>query len=268
MKYLLSCVLVIGALGASSELIAANRILSRLEKGEVVSTKTGSSFFVQAIINQESDKVATAFSDLTKLPTIFPQVAIARPYVGSDGRQFIYLKLRGLGDGLGILAEVKNASSESFVNAKELVMSSEVNPSRDSSAEVDISNDPSDLQLRREIDEANQGTTDPIFVGASSGIIMEGPFNEIIELPGVRMTVHLGYASYTSLPPATLVKGRATVATTPTRKTYMVAKVSFGNQTSREYLGDYRGFGERRLSLATLMGVNALEALRATLEKM
>ncbi len=263
-----TCVVSLMVLGTSSALLAENKILSRLERGEVVSGKTGASFFVQALVNKEPEKVASAFVNLSKLPTVFPQIAFARPYIGSDGRQFVYLKLRGVGDGVGILAEVKNASSEAFRNAKELIVSSEVSKGRDASSETtSFTGEVNHLQLTREIDTANKSESATRFLGETSGIILEGPINSIMELPGVRMTLHLGYSSYVSVGGNKAKASKASESSDSSRQTYLVAKVVFGNQAPKESLGDYRGFGERRLSLATLMGVNAIQALRASLEK-
>lgn len=265
MGYLKSLVISIAGLGLAANVLADNRILERLEKGEVVSQKTGASFFVQSIVNKEPEKVVASFLDFKKLSNIFPQVAFSRPYVTQEGRQFLYLKLRGLGDGLGVLMEVKNANPEAFANARELVASSEIAPARDTSAEVSTREEENELQLRKEIDKANASGAQPRFLGASGGIVLEGPINEVMELPGVRISINLGFAPYTSIKST---GAGASKASALARKTYLVAKVAFGNQMPKEQLGDYRGFGDQRLSLAQSMGVNVLESLKETLEKL
>lgn len=263
--------------GISAVSAAENRILERLEKGEVISSKTGSSFFVQALVNKEPEKVQAAFADLSKLPAVFPQIAFARPYVDKkDERQFVYLKLRGLGDGQSVLMEVKSAGGEAFLNAKELVLSGEYGRGRDTTTEVDTAKEKNQLELKTQIDEANEGDEGARFMGVANSLVLEGPLNEVMELPNVRMTIHLGYSSYMQIPadqsgqkvskkgspPSVVVPVAA-----PEKKTYLVAKVSFGNQTAKRELGDYRGFGESRLNLAERLGTSVFSALRVNLEK-
>lgn len=256
----LSTMAVTLVLGIKSLSVGAgeNRILDRLERGETVATKTGLSFMVQTLIAKEPEKVRAALGDFRKLPEVFSGVAYARPYVAKDSRQFVYLKLKGLGDGLGVLMEVKAAPSDAFLNARELVTSAAAYKSRDIGQAADVSADPAALQLRKEIEESG---SESHFLGATDGITLEGPLNEVMQLPNTRLVIHLGYSGY--YPKAKSSKPGAAGAD---RKTYLVAKVAFGNQVSRENLGDYRGFGERRLSLATSMGEAVIESLKQKLE--
>jgi hypothetical protein len=257
-----------------------NRILSRLEKGEVISSKTGSSFFVQALVGQTHEKIQAAFSDLSKLPKIFPQIAFAVPYVGKEngkdaGRNFLYLKLRGLGDGVGVLMEVKSGGGEAFANAKELILSSDYNQSRSTEGEVNINKEANQLELKAQIDAANAKGDESRFVGAEKSLILEGPLNEVMEMPNTRFTIHLGVASYTSIVSAKAIEaavfdskaGPAKKSNSLDKKAYLIAKVSVGNQMVRRELGDIRGFGDARLSLAEHLGTNVLSALRVQLEK-
>jgi hypothetical protein len=97
-------------------------------------------------------------------------------------------------------------------------------------------------------------------MGATDGITLEGPLNEVMQLPNTRLVVHLGYSGYYP----SSKSGKA--ADSNQRMTYLVARVAFGNQVSRENLGDYRGFGEQRLSLATAVGEAVVESLKVKLE--
>lgn len=239
---------------------AQNRILDRLEKGETVSTKSGSSFMVQALVSKEYQKVSAALGDMRKISQVFSQVAFARPYVTKDGRQFVYLKLRGMGDGLGALMEVKSSDIDAFTDAKELVLSGKNYRSRDVGSEGDISKDPATLMLQKEIDEAKAAGKEVPFMGATTGITLEGPLNEVMQLPNIRMVVHLGFSGYSS--------ANSSSSGSSQSKTYLVAKVAFTPQVSRENLGDYRGFGEHRLSVAEAMGKSVIESLKERLQNL
>ncbi len=251
-------------LGLASIVEAApgqNRILSRLEANEVLTTKTGSAFVVQGLANKEFEKVAVALSDLTKLPSVFQQIAFARPYKNKDGRQFLYLKTRGLMDGMGLLMEVRSAEATAFVNARELMVSGEIYKKRDIGKDADLASDESQLQLKREMDEASKAGEGMRDIGILRGITLEGPLNPVMQLPNVRFTINLGVAPYTYIPPATS-------GASSQRKTYMVVKVAVGNQVASEFIGDYRGFGEQRLTVASMLGQKVLESLRERLEKL
>ncbi|MDB5037106.1 MAG: hypothetical protein JWQ35_634 [Bacteriovoracaceae bacterium] len=266
---LISSAACVGAI--SSAYSEENKILERLEKGEVISAKTGASFFMQALVQKDSAKIEAAFSDLSKLPAVFPQIAFARPYVegkGDSARKFLYLKLRGLGDGVSVLMEVKSGGDEAFVNAKELILGGDIRPSRDTSAEVDSSKESNQLALDKSIDAANESDSKGRFLGAATEITLEGPLNELMEMPTVRATINLGIQSFGESPSALktpALKGLKLPAAS--KRTYLVAKVSFGNQMPNGELGDIHGFGEARLSLAQQIGVNIFSTLRGNLEK-
>src|SRR5690606_12647954 len=103
------------ALLTTKSLFANTSVIHQLEQGTVVTTRMGSSFTVEALIEQDPDRVAEAiFENLNKLPEVFSNVAFAKPIQvkEDDGteRSLVYLKLRGLGDGLGVLMEVKAGS--------------------------------------------------------------------------------------------------------------------------------------------------------------
>lgn len=271
------------ALGVTRLQAEDNRILKRLEHGEVISSRTGSSFFVQALTAQTPDKVRAVFSDLTKLPTVFPQVAFAVPYVGKgkdEGRNFLYLKLRGLGDGVGVLMEVKSGGGDAFANAKELILGGEYHAARSTEGEVDITKEANQVSLKSAVDEANARGEDPRFVDLTKSLVLEGPLNEVMEMPNVRFTIHFGVASYTSVSTgsstgdegARLARGvniasPAAAKNSMDKKSYLIAKVSVGNQIAREGLGDIRGFGDARLALAESLGSKVLSVLRTNLEK-
>jgi hypothetical protein len=245
---------------------ASESILERLEKGEVVSSKIGSSFTIQTLIKKDVDEVGSQmFKDVSKFPKILDEVAFARHYITKDvkaldKKHLVYLKVRGLGDGVGILLEVKQGGVDSYSNARALDLSSESFPLRDTEAEVSLRDDAMNQAVVKAaaIQDENKKTGkypdfDPS-LGPVTNLILEGPLNDVPQLPGVRMVVNLGICSYKK------PKDR-------TEYTYMVAKMAFGNQIVRGELGDYKGFGDTRLSLAQAMGNNFISNLRAKLEK-
>lgn len=253
-----------------------NHILNRLEKGEVVSSKAGASFFVQTLVNQAPEKVQAMLSDLSSLPKVFPQIAFAVPYVGKgkdEGRNFLYLKMRGLGDGMSLLMEVKSGGGEAFANAKELIVNSDYSQSRATESEVDASKEPNHLELKSQIDESNAKGEDARFVGVGRSLILEGPLNYVMEMPNTRFTISIGVSPYTQIgvekpldEKAAKDPKAAKKIAAPEKKTYLIAKLSVGNQVSHEEL-DYNGFGDARLSLAQNIGTNVFSALRIKLEK-
>jgi hypothetical protein len=255
------------AVGLSNVHASDNSILQRLEKGEVISSKIGSSFFIQALVDTSPDKMKEIFSDLRKLPKIFPQIAFAVPYVGKtkgddDKRNFVYLKLRGLGDGVSALMEVKSGGDDAFLNAKEFVIGNDYHSGRNTAAEVDFSEERNNLELKSKIDEANSKSDSARFLGISNSLILEGPINEVMELPNVRVTINLGVASYTQI----LTNNEPKKAPAD-KKSYLVAKVSFGNQVNRGELGDIRGFGDAKLTIAQQIGTNVIRTLQSRLQK-
>ena len=83
-------------------------IIHKLEAGSVLSQKGANIVRVHAIVKQNYAKIAPVFnSDLTKLGQIIPNLSFIKPSRLSAERQLVYLKVRGLLDGEGILAEIK-----------------------------------------------------------------------------------------------------------------------------------------------------------------
>lgn len=230
----------------------ANSLLHRLEQGEVLSTKEGSSFVIQTLIQSDPVKVQTAFSDLTQLPLVFDNMAFTNLYKTKNNQNLIYMKLKGLGDGVGVLMEIKSGTPQTFSGTIGLI----------ESANYHFRNQPIDPfqtnDLIKIISDSNQ--TNPQEVRAlalGSVLVLEGPLNEVKQLPSVRAILHLIVGMYS------IQKGTREA---PRILTYLAAKMSFGKQVPKKNIGDYRGFGDRRLSIAENLGVNLFEALKRTLE--
>jgi hypothetical protein len=251
----LSSVFVL-ALSSTAHAAVENSIIKRLEAGEVVSAKSGSSFIIQALVDKDPMKVQQVLmSDLSKLPDVFENVAFARTYKDKAGKKLLYLKLRGLGDGLGILMEVKQGADQAFRNAKDF-NSSGAYQYRNTLQDVNLATDPNAQELTKEVaatNKANSAEMRTLVNGPS--LVLEGPLNEIMELPNLRVTLNLSVGTY-----MVMKKGQL-----PVIKSYLVSKTAFGSQTPKESLGDYRGFGDARLGLAERMAKDLFAVLQLKL---
>lgn len=262
-----TCILALAALLAGPSVRADQVMIDRLESGEIVSTKMGSAFVVQQVIKKRAGAVAEAlFKDIRKLPSVFPNIAFVRPYTTQDGKTLLYMKLRGVRDGLGVLMEVKEGAADAFSNATALVANSAQMGLRDTKDEVDFKKDP---QNQLAVDTPNEPNI-PLRrkVGVGMNLLLEGPLNQVMEMPNLRLTLNLGIGGYKILKMDPADPNNEMMAETKSDFTYLVAKVSVGSQMARGELGDYRGFGEGRLSLAQSMGTDVFETLKKKLESL
>lgn len=255
----------LGLMASSSSLSAQNMTIDRLEKGEVVSAKMGSSFLVQALVKKDQAQVTkNLFETSDKISQFFPNVAFARPFKTKDGRQLLYLKLRGAGDGLGVMLEAKQGSAGLFTNARELLKSGD--RSKDRAIAQEELNQVGDNGVGVQIQNRNEKGQAQRLLGSESVVVFEGPLNPIPQMPTLRVSLAIALAPYTIVPAAKGVAG----APSPASKDYTLLqfRVAFGSQVPKgEDLGDYKGFGERRLELAKMAGANIMTALKARLEK-
>jgi len=254
------------ASGLEANVKADNRILDRLEAGEVISAKLGGSVLLQSITSQDPEKVRKAFTtNFSGLSDLFSEIAFARPFITDAGRRLVYLKLKGMGDGLSVLVEVKQGANEAFNDAKSLMDSAKIWKSGASSSEASLT--AAETTLKSEVADANKvpGVSRTFMPGAT--IVLEGPLNEVMELPGVRFTVTLSTASYMVSPTAS-----ATVPLLPMPAaktyTYLAARIAVAAQVTDEHLPDYRGFGDRRLGIMERLGVDLFSALQKNLQKL
>ena len=267
-----------------------NTMFARLERGEVITSKEGAMFVVQALAKANPEDIkASLFKDLKKLPSLFPQIAFVHPYVtiveetqsvpvqpliggagiGGAGiqrvapstmivkkeRHLVYLKLRGLGDGVGVLMEVKEGAQESFANAMELMHSGSLQ-FRQTEFDKPI-NQNQGLNLIKETGASSKKEEIGRNIFLEKKLTLEGPLNSVMEFPGLRIAIHLAVGRYMTTPSP----GKVDVST------YLIAKVLFGTQVPKQGIGDYRGFGEQKLSLAQRVGVNVLRGLTSVLER-
>lgn len=252
-------------LGFTTSVNAQNKILDQLEAGQVVSGKSGSTVLVQSIVKKEAPAVLKSLSeDLSKLPNVIGQVAFARPFKTKDGKRLLYLKIKGLGDGTAVLMEVKEGPRDAFTNARELLKSGDFGRYREA-ARADI-NEVGDLGLEKDLSKSNASSETQRILGSDSVILLEGPLNQIPAMPQLRVTLQISVAPYSVIPAATGIAG----SPAPAMKNYSLLQVraAFGNQAPiGGDLGDYRGFGERHLSLAQIAAEDVLASVKARLEK-
>jgi len=241
-----------------------NPLLDSLEKGSVLSNRAGSAILAQALVKKDAAIVAKAMGeDFKKLPSIFTGLAFARPFVTKDGKNLVYLKLRGLGDSTGDLMEMKQGPREAFTNARELLKSGDLGL-REQAGEL---NEVPDTGVLAAISKTNQKNETQRMLGGDSVIILEGPLNEVQQMPNLRVTMAISIAPYSVVPPAKGVAGAA--APVPQNFTLMQVRTAFGRQvpTGGE-LGDYRGFGDHRLMIAQEIAESFLRSARSQLEKL
>lgn len=260
------CGSLLGALVSSGGLVAQNKVLEALERGEVLSTKTASTVLVQAIVKKDTAAIQEIIdADLSQIPQIFENVATARPFVTSDKKNLLYLKLRGLTDGLSVLMEVKEGSREAFVNARELLKSADFNSREAAKAElIGIGED----AVANEIDVINGQQEAQRMLGVGSVMLLEGPLNRVEAMPDLRLTLQISFSPYTLIEP---VKGEAGAAVPKTSNmTFMQIAAAFGRQVPKGAgeLGDYRGFADKRLDLVRGLGESIAKSIKGRLEKL
>lgn len=252
------------ALLASQSARADQVIFERLERGETIATTAGTAATLQMVVKKNASDISDViFKDPQKLSKIFPNIAFARTYKTSDGKNLLYLKLRGLGDGLGVLMEVKEGGEEAFDNAIALTTSSAALGLRETGAEVNLKKDvqnqtvleasqAGNLSVQRKITPFKNKTT-----YKDVNIVLEGPLNEVLEMPSLRLTMNLGLYEYD-----------VSSAGATSNYSYIVSKISIGNQVPRGELGDYRGFGDQRLQMTKMMGTDLFAVLKNRLENL
>ena len=245
---------------------ANNPVLDRLERGEVISSKSGQAFLLQSIVKKDASAVLKSLTgDLKTLSKVIPQVAFAKPMLTESGKKILYLKLRGLGDGLGILLEVKQGASESFANARALIRSADLLPLRDTQDSV---NDVSDGMVLKAVEERNKTSADATrIIGGDQVLVLEGPLNKIMAMPNLRLTAEISVAPYTIMEKSSGIIG----GPAPKVMSYSLLQVrmAVGNQVRiGGELGDYKGFGDQRLELAKLTGEELVRNLRLKIESL
>lgn len=243
-----------------------NTVLDRLEAGEVVSSKSGQAFLIQSVLKKDASTVLKSLTgDLKTLSKVVPQVAFAKPMLSDSGKKLLYLKLRGLGDGLGVLLEVKQGASESFANARALIRSADLLPFRDTQ---DAVNDVSDGLVLKAVEERNRSDADAArIIGGDQVLVLEGPLNKIMSMPNLRVTAEISVAPYTIMEKASNIVG----APAPRVLSYSLLQIrmAVGNQVRvGGELGDYKGFGDQRLELAKVTAEELVRNLRLRVESL
>ncbi|MBN8554988.1 MAG: hypothetical protein J0L93_06045 [Deltaproteobacteria bacterium] len=255
---------------ASSVLAEEVSMLTRLEKGEIVATKAGTSFTIQAVVKKKvADVREVLFKDFTQLPKFFKEVAFVQPYSSTGDVNLLYLKLRGLGDGLGVLMEVKSLETSdymakksslfSFANAESLIASSESLGLRKTESEVDLKLDSANQDLMKLADAEKKAKSKITReVSINTNLILEGPINPIPQFPTLRLVMNIAVGPYT------VSEGGSEKESS----TYLIAKVSFGNQAPQGELGDISGFGDMRLNIAKNVGKTFISSIKTRIENL
>jgi len=257
---------ILGFFAALSVVFAAsvqaqNKVLEQLEAGGVVSDKVGAAILVQILIKKDAETVLKALTeDIKKLPASVPQISLARPYT-IEKRNLVYLKLRGAGDGVGVLMEMKEGPSDGFVNARELIKSAGPGVFRDA-AKSELEDLPN-LNWQTDLSKGDPKSGIKREIGRDTVVLLEGPLNEIPQAPSLRLSVQFSVAPYrVELPAPAGAK-----ASDPLKYALFQVKVAFGSQAViGSELGDYRGFGDRQIEMAKSVGETVVRSIKARLE--
>ncbi len=243
-----------------------NPSYKRLEKGETISSKAGSSVTFQKLLKVDIAKAVAVLDDLSKLPELFENIVYAKTFKTLDGKKLLYIKVSGLGDGAGLLFEVKESGGDFFTAAKTLLKSSDGLRLREIGTEASLEDGGhADLvkDLAIETDKAKKtngmGREIDTSINARS-LILEGPLNEVMQLPANRFSLHLGVGTYSLF--------KADTPWDMQSSAYLVAKIGVASQTPRTELGDVKGFGERKLSLLQRFGQNVFTNFAKQLSKL
>lgn len=250
----------------------ASSMLRQVESGEPVSLRMGSSVWVHSILGINAEDLLEAFrSDSDVLSRLLPQLAFMSRLKDPSSRDYLYMKLRGFGSGVGALFEVEYPEPPQGNGLSLLLPSSVVKSSGLGQSEAPRQ---WEQRVRREIQELNSSSGLRRSLGDFQGLRLYGPLNELMEFPGVRVAIEISVAPYSVSGSAEalqrLSRERSDVpssidlANSGQGLTYAAVKLEFFPVPTKEQLPAVGGF----LSDSKLMSVewatkNILRSLQA-----
>ena len=275
---LLLCFTLCLSLGFSRSSFAQS-VMKNLESGEILSTTSGNSILLVGLIQRPFEDVKSYLSGKTMAEGL-TSLAFAKGLYTQDQKPLLYLKVKGLLDGTGLLMEMKDVNFQAkealaplFESAPILEMSlAQLSPSQ-----IYVPSINSWLtQLQTEMREASLSSEVMRSLGDAGKVFslaLAGPLNSPMSLAGVSLQVKLDIRSYEAQSKDSVGKDHLVdyfpSLKTPNKKiewTYLGAEVSFFPAPVKEELGDYKGFGQRQLSAAKWGGLSLLQDLRSTIE--
>lgn len=264
-----------------SEASAEDMLLTRLERGDLQSSRVGSTVYFQGLIRKSFQDIKTLFaSDLNSFTKRLPEVAFIKPFKSADNRALLYFKIRGLLDGSSFLVEIKEARGEALVAFNNLILNSSTLPLW--ATEMSQNNvlipaaNPWLQSLQQEIGQTNSvNQVQRVLGGPSKEMVftLDGPLNPSMSLAGVRFQLRCDLRAYSisrlgGVQPDLISDfiSKSNGNNGGVEWTYFSAQLSFSPETPSQELGDYRGFRERQLAATEWGGSNFLRDLRSALE--
>jgi len=231
--------------------------VEKLERGEIFSARMATSFIMQSLIKQDPTKIQAAMNkDLVKFARAIPDLAFVRAFKTSDDKKMLYLKLRGFGGGTGALVEVLQGFDEAFKDVPVVPISGRSKILRPSGASIA---NPWESRLTADVEKLSKESNFNRTIGSSEMIRLIGPLHESFALDGVRVEIQIAFRPYTiQKKPPFDDKQIYTLFTT---------QVSFVPVVPKRSLGDFAGFGERKLVTAEFGAQKFLSSLRDNLER-
>jgi hypothetical protein len=259
--------------------VSAHSLIRALESGEILSTTSGNAIAMAGLIQKPYEEVRSYFSGQSMAAGIAP-LAFAKAFQTQDQRNLLYLKLRGLLDGTGLLMEVRDLSFQ----AREAL-----NPLYEGAASLPFSL--AQLQAGQMIVPFMNTWTSPLEAelrdssvssplrrtlgdsGKVFSITLLGPLNPVMSLSGVSLQVRIDIRSYEAQNkeaqnPDPMTQFFPSLKT-PVKKvewTYLGAEILFLPAPSKEEIGDFKGFGQRQLAAAQWGSRSLLQSIRSAIE--
>jgi hypothetical protein len=263
-------------------------VVEKLERGEMFTARMATSFVMQTLIRQDPSRIQEAMSkDLVKFARTIPDLAFARAFRTSNDKKLLYLKLRSLGGGTGAMVEVIEGFNEAFKSAPMIPVSGVAKMLRPSGANI---SNPWEARLEADVERLSKESLFNRTVGVGETIRMIGPLHESFALEGVSVDIQISFKPYTlEKKPDSGNKiqiGKALEdeksgedaegklrlekekKEDETKKfTLFTTQVAFVPVVPKQSLGDFAGFGERKLVTAEYATQKFLGRLRDNLER-
>jgi hypothetical protein len=268
---------------------SSKSFVEKLERGEMFTARMATSFIMQSLVKADPTKIQDAMNkDLVKFARIIPDLAFARAFRTSDDKKLLYLKLRGLGGGTGALVEVIEGFNDAFVNAPVLKTSGTAKILRPSG--VNIAN-PWEARLTADVQKLSAESGFNRTIGGGQTIRIVGPLHESFALEGVSVDIQIAFRPYTiqkkpdqaskiqigkelKLEEIENAAGAAKEKAAAKKEedeqqnfTLLTTQVAFVPVMPKHSLGDFAGFGERKLVTAEYGAQKFLGRLRENLER-
>lgn len=265
MRGLITVVTVFVFSAFTSTYLSAQAIVRSLEKGEVMSSRMGESFYLQTLVDQELSKIMAAFekndSLIERLNFLFPNIGFTKAFVTKDGRNLLYLKIKDLAGGAGIFVELtapKNFDGTSvltpvFDKAAKLPDGVVQLPANNAIGSLES---PWAIQLGQDVSKLNSETDYRRSLSGMKRIQIMGPLNHVPALEGVSFKINIALSEYE------VKEGEDFNSPTVFDQTFVFTHVAMGRRPIKEDWGRFTNFGAKEIRLAEYSGTNLMRALQ------